>query len=66
VENSSDDRWRHSFFGLHVLARDRDLRDVEDLTASLRRPYQPDGSCQAQGEANKVTVEQVAVGKCAR
>jgi len=32
VENSSDDRWRHSFFGLHVLARDGDLRDVEDLS----------------------------------
>ena len=41
---------------------------VEDApgTASLRRPYQPDGSCQTQGEANKVTVEPVAVGKCAR
>jgi len=32
VENSSDDGWRHSFFGLHVLARDGDLRDVEDLS----------------------------------
>ncbi len=55
--------------GVNAL-RARALRkgDVEDApgTVSLRRPYQPDGSCQAQGEGNKVTVEPVAVGKRAR
>jgi len=55
--------------GVNAL-RARALRkgDLEDDpgTASLRRSYQPDGSCQAQGEANKVTVEPVAVGKRAR